>query len=337
MTTEPTDGPNILKILWEAIWNMLTGLLGMFGISPENVVWALGIAGVLFFVLASIQSARYQRFEPGVIRFVTGALGSGKSAYSARLIGKSLKAGRPVATNVKLVDDWPRRVSGRFLTLRLQPKKRREYERRIRRFYHYEEDIAQLINVRASCNVCRKDPRECEHRPREGRALLVIDEVDNEINNRNFMAENQREFLKKLRMARKRGFVVYFISQHAENVDKGARRIMLENERLVNWQQLVRIPFVGAPLLPFPIFSVSRYRNSESLHASVAQKDKRMGRQIFKINWTSNLYDTYQDYGEDDESLAQNAVLLPIPEGEHPTGGSPSGAVTGQLRANEGS
>lgn len=329
-----SESPNVLSILWDALWGFVTGTLGIVGIQPDQAIYALGVLGGVFVIYAAIQSARTVRTEPGVVRFVTGPLGSGKSAYASRLIGKALLAGKPVVSNVKLVDDWPDRVSRRFWSYRFRPTTRREHARKLRGYYLYVPEISDLIDVRAACHICKLDPLDCRHRPREGRALMVIDEVDNEINNREYMKDHQKEFLRKLRMARKRGFVVYLISQHAENVDKAARRIMLENVRLVNWQQLLRVPFVGAPLLPFPLFTASRYRNEEAMSAAMARKERRMGREFFRINWTSHLYDTFQDYSDETAGVVASAPLIPVIEGRVVPGSIAGGASVPSLASS---
>jgi len=309
------DGsPSIIQIVFESVWAALGMVLGMFFLTPFRALCILVSIGVWSLVWTWFNAATgRKRGEPGVIRYVTGPLGSGKSLYASRLIGRSLMRGRPVVSNVRLVDDWPRVLSGRFLAHRLNPRKRRAYEDRIVRYYHYEPEISRIIEMQL-------------HGKGEGRGLMVIDEVDNEINNRQWQKDGQQVFLRKLRMARKRGWVVYLLSQHMENTDKSARRIALENVRLVNWQQLVKVPLIGVPLLPFPVFLALTYRNADSLPAAIsgqgAGREKCTGRVIFRLGWYKNLYNTFQDFALDDAVLdgeiVDEALYLPLPAADRP-------------------
>lgn len=336
------DGPNVLEIVWGALWAVFWQLLGMFGISQGNIatvaVWVGIVVGGWFLVM---WWANRGGREPGRILYVTGPLGAGKSAYAVRLIYRSLCMARPVITNIRLNEDWPRIVSGSSYLMRLRPGRRRRFEEGLRRFYVYEPDIGKLIQAWAACLKCGGDPRTCGHRQVEGRALMVIDEVDNEINNREYQKERQKAFNVRLRMARKRGFVVYLISQHFDNTDRAARRIALEQIRMVNWQQYVRVPFVGWSFLPFPFFLALRYRNNESNPASI-RREKPTGRELFVLGRWKKLYNTHQDYGDPgflegtEHADTGEAYLLPAPAGGVGARGAPDAAAVGVPRVPGG-
>lgn len=301
---------NIVEIVGGILKNTAEMFLNLVGLSFTSFFELLIVFVIVSFVWNVWATKTGRKVESGTIRYVTGPLGSGKSLFAARTIARSLMRGRPVVTNVKLVAGWEHIISGRFLMHKLLRNDRFLYEENIRRYYHFEPDISKVVDVGLACADCGADPGFCEHRQREGRGLMVIDEVDNQINNRNWSDKDQQVFLRKLRMARKRGWNVYLISQHMENTDKGARRIALENVRLVNWHQLARIPLLGTPILPFPLFLALTYRNKESLPGSIAS-ERPTGRSLYRLSWHRKIYDTFQDYGFD--GLGDDSVVTTFP------------------------
>jgi len=141
---------------------------------------------------------------------------------------------------------------------------------------------------------------------------MIIDEAHNELNNREWEEKNQKTALRKLTLARKRGWEVYLISQHKDNTDAAARRIATVEIRLINWRQFTRVPLMGTPLLPFHLFLAQAFPANQP--ANVVSARKVMFRELFRVGWYANLYDTFEDFdgGVDDEDEA--SIWLPLRE-----------------------
>jgi len=237
-----------------------------------------------------------------LIYYVTGPLGSGKSTYGARKMGRGFLEGRVVATNVQLPDDWARIVARkiphyRFLRTEGRAKMIAELESR----YLYEPDVFKLVRTRIKGKG-------------EGRGIMVVDEAHNRLNNRNWKDADQIQFLSEITHARKRGWTLYLIAQHADNTDISARRVASAEIKLVNWRQLTRVPILGTPMIPFPLFLAMAY--PLNVDASVRSSRKPLWRELFLLGWTRHLFDTFQEF-LDDGVLPPGVAILPRSITEH--------------------
>lgn len=224
-----------------------------------------------------------------MIYYVTGPLGAGKSYYAVRKMAKALIDGRAVIGNVELAPDWAERVIGHHPLARFSGRRaRKEYALELRTRYLYEPSLEKLGHVRVRGRG-------------EGRALLVLDEAHNDLNNRDWQSSENKQFLRWLTLARKYGFLVYFISQHKLNTDAGARRIATLEVRLVNFKQVTRVPVAGTPLVPIPVFQARTYLNDEAIPEA---KKKALYRETFFLGWQRKLYGTHQlfELNDGDES-----------------------------------
>jgi hypothetical protein len=234
-----------------------------------------------------------------VIYYVTGPLGSGKSYYAARKTARALLEGRVVIGNLELNEGWEKVVAAHNPWCRFSRKRRAWYESDLLRRYAFEPSLEAMTRLRVRGRG-------------EGRALLVIDEAHNDLNNRDWMRQESREFLRWLTLARKKGFTVYVLSQHKDNTDAGARRIATAQIQLVNWRQVARIPILGVPLLPWPLFLAIARHNSEAYPTGVL-RERPLWREFFPLGWHRHIYGTHQLFGETD---ADDAVWLPLPPGQ---------------------
>lgn len=226
-----------------------------------------------------------------MIYYVTGPLGAGKSLYAVRKIAKALMEGKAVVTNVELRPDWAEVLAGHNPYARFNKNTRANYALELRTRFHYEHDLEKLTKVKIRGRG-------------ENRALLVLDEVHNDLNNRDFKEAKNNEFLRWLTLTRKYGYEVFLISQHKDNTDAAARRIATAEIQLINFKQITRVPVVGTPLLPIPVFRAICKLNDESMGSG-----KRLWREIFWLSWHRKLYGTHQLFGE--ELNDPEAIWLP--------------------------
>jgi len=234
-----------------------------------------------------------------VINYVTGTLGSGKSMYAARIAARALLSGRVVATNMRFVDGWEHMLMRRAffykLALRDRERKQKFWRDDVASRYAYVPEIWTLLGARL-------------HGKGEGRGVMILDEAHNEINNREWQAENQKESLRKLTLARKRGWHVYVISQHKDNTDAGVRRIATTEIKLINWRQVVKVPVIGQPLLPFHMFLAQTFMVNQN--SQVVSASKKVASEVFFRGWYAALYDTFEDF---DAGLGDDADALWLP------------------------
>jgi len=231
-----------------------------------------------------------------MISYVTGTLGSGKSTYGARKAGRALLEGRAVATNMRFVDGWQEVVARRFPSYRLaSAAKRQRLCEEIESRYLYEPDLSRLLATRL-------------HGHGEARGLMVVDESHNELNNRTWENEEQREALRRATLLRKRGWEALFLSQHKDNTDAAVRRIAAVEIRVINWRQLTRVPVLGTPLLPFPLFLALAYPTN--VPAGIKDAKRVMWRELYTLGWTRRLFDTFEDFGSIAEDV-EGALWLP--------------------------
>lgn len=235
-----------------------------------------------------------------MINYVTGPLGAGKSAYGTRKMARALLSGRVVATNTRFVDGWESKLLKHAGFYRMAGKKaRREYEREVRERYFYSADLQTLVNLRLRGHG-------------EGRGVRVIDEAHNAMNNRDYAANNQKIVLRKMTLSRKRGWDDYIIAQNKDNTDVALRRVASIEIRLIDWQQITKIPVLGVKLLPFHLFLAQGFLQNAA--ATVRRKESPLFREVFLLGWWASLYDTFEDYDVADED-DEPAVWLPLRAG----------------------
>jgi hypothetical protein len=229
------------------------------------------------------------------IQYVTGPLGSGKSFYAVRQIARALLSGKVVFGNVELVDGWSKIMARHNRYVRFSAKRRAEYELDLESRYLFVPEIERMTKVKI-------------HGLGEGRAVLVLDEAHNDLNNRDWQSTESKEFLRWLSLVRKKGANTYIISQHKDNTDAGARRIATTQIQVVNYKQITRVPVLDIALCPIPVFRAFCFLNNDAMPAGVA-KSKPLWRKWYFLNWTKNLYGTHQLFGEIDDD--PDAIWLP--------------------------
>ncbi len=229
------------------------------------------------------------------IQYLTGPLGSGKSFYAVRKIAQALLRGKVVFGNVELVENWPAIMAAHNRYVRFSKSRRRAYELELRTRYLFVPELEHLQRIKI-------------HGMGEGRALLVLDEAHNDLNNREWQSKESKEFLRWLSLARKKGCITYIISQHKDNTDAGARRIATTQIQVINYKQITRIPVMGVSLFPVPVFRAFCFLNNDAMPAGQGRA-KPLWKEFYALTWQRHLYGTHQLFGELDDD--PDAIWLP--------------------------
>lgn len=249
------------------------------------------------------------------ISYVTGILGAGKSMYGVRVGTKALLQGRVFASNMALghfergtfipFEGWELRLLKHSPYYRFASKAEKRYqEAEIRTRYFYERDFTKLLNLRLKGYG-------------EARGIRVFDESQDSFNNRDWKDEHQKLLLRRFARARKRGWVDFIISQYVKNTDVAVRRISGQEIRVINWRQHMRVPIVGTPLLPVPLFLAMGFPIEETSNPYVNRLGKARWREIYTMSYYRKLYDTFDDIEFEDELEDPDTTWLPFPVPHH--------------------
>lgn len=235
-----------------------------------------------------------------MIAYVTGPLGAGKTYYGCRKIADGLLKGKVVLTNVQLAENWEHTILSHAPHYRIAGKRRkREFRMEMRERYAYVPSIDEIVHARI-------------HGRGQERGIRVIDEAHNEINNREWAEHNQKQMLKVMALSRKRGWDDYIIAQHQNNTDAALRRIATVEIRMVDWQQVTKLPVFQTKLLPFHLFLAQAYPTN--IPANVKRAGTPLWKELFLLSWQRKLYNTFQDYEiENFRPEEFDGVILPVP------------------------
>lgn len=240
----------------------------------------------------------------------TGAPGSGKSYSAVKLIVDALEAGKCVATNVALADDWALQAAKGNPFRRLVPGRVKATARRWEARTLVSDDLDDLFRVRLEGRG-------------ESRGVMVLDEAHNWVNSRTWDTDETGQgrskgeaTMRRLKVVRfftqhrKLGWDVFLITQSAEAVDAQIRRLF---EYHVTLRNLRRFKVVGIPVMPFNFF-LALWGWNDAGGSIVKRQAFRLNRRI------ARLYDSLAlSHGLEDDELAP--ILLPRPKAAEPAGG----------------
>jgi adenosyl cobinamide kinase/adenosyl cobinamide phosphate guanylyltransferase len=231
------------------------------------------------------------------ITIVDGPLGSGKSYYAVRLLEEALWRGRPVSTNVELVEDWADIIARhRILVGPNREQRRQAHAQRMRSLYYYSDDVVDVLYA----DIEWPDGRAIK----ENDGLMVIDEAHSVLNNRLFAEEGRKELVDRIRQLRKRGWECDVITQHVESVDKHVRDAGTYRVELVNWKRRYW-------WFPFNLFLALRFFAGDK---TAGKGRKPMERSLYRMDvYIASLYNTMGLFGyERTPNTARRRVTLPL-------------------------
>jgi hypothetical protein len=204
----------------------------------------------------------------------TAPPGGGKSYTAVRALVEALLAGRCVAGNVQLVEDWPERIARRHWPFWVRRLRRRRFLAEARSRYHFTEDLGELFRLRLAGKG-------------EGRGLMVLDEAHNWMNARSWSASDRAEIVRFFSQHRKLGWDVELIAQQPEMIDKQVRALA---EYIAYGRNLNKAKWGGVRIFPVNLFLVV-----VTWHAS---ERVVVERKLFRlVKWIAALYDHEATFG----------------------------------------
>ncbi|MBT1071626.1 zonular occludens toxin domain-containing protein [Pelotalea chapellei] len=225
-----------------------------------------------------------------MIEIAQGTPGSGKSAVAVARAIMHLKKGGVVAANFSLVDGWADEVSKRNFLGKFSPSHRQKIASSLYpRFYRVNSVSAiRKIDPRKQAVHLYKDKGGYS----EGSGLLIIDECQLVFNSRKW--GKNMDWIEFFTQHRKLGWNVILIAHSIEMVDSQIRPLAEYASTFRNMQKL-KLPVVGLPMSPFPLFLViKRYAGLGAGASVVADRD------LFPLPlWAARLYDSLEVFSAD--------------------------------------
>lgn len=225
-----------------------------------------------------------------MIEVQQGTPGSGKSAVAVARAIAHMRKGGVVAANFSLVDGWADQISKRHPWAFFDDNFRYERASSLwQRFKKVESlDAIKAINPRAEAVGLYKDDGTYS----EGSGLLILDEAQLVFNSRKW--EKNFEWIEFFTQHRKLGWNVILIAHTIEMIDSQIRPLAEYESRFRNLQK-IKIPLIGLPFSPFPLFLVIKRYAGLGAGASVISS-----RDVFPLPlWAARLYDSLAVFNRD--------------------------------------
>lgn len=233
-----------------------------------------------------------------MIEILQGSLGSGKSAVATAMAMLHLKQGGVVACNFSLVEGWASEVANHSWLCKFLPDRAFEHATSLYGRFHRVNSLAAIKKLDPKRDAIGRHKVE-EGKYSEGAGLLILDECQLIFNSRKW--ERNMEWIQFFTQSRKLGWNVILIAHTIEMVDAQIRPLLEYESRFRNVQK-IKIPVVGLPLSPFPLFiKIRRYAGLGAGASVVCDRD------LFPLPlWAARLYDSLEvfsaeGWGHDDE------------------------------------
>lgn len=201
-----------------------------------------------------------------------------------------MRKGGVVAANFSLVDGWADQIAKRHPWSFFDDNYRYEKAACLwQRFKKVESlDAIKAIDPRKEAVGLYKDDGKYS----EGNGLLILDEAQLVFNSRKW--EKNFEWIEFFTQHRKLGWNVILIAHTIEMIDSQIRPLAEYESRFRNLQK-VKIPLIGLPFSPFPLFLVIKRYAGLGAGASVISS-----RDVFPLPlWAARLYDSLAVFNRD--------------------------------------
>jgi hypothetical protein len=218
-----------------------------------------------------------------VIEICQGTPGSGKSASAVARAIVHLRKGGLVAANFSLVDGWADTIARKDIRSLFSDNFRFKKASALwERFYRVNSLAAiRELNPREQAVGAYRDKGKYQ----EGQGLLILDEAQLVFNSRKW--DKNFEWIEFFTQHRKLGWHVLLIAHHIEMIDSQIRPLAEYESRFRNMQKL-KVPLIGMPMSPVPLFLVIRRYAGLGAGASVIAD-----RQLYPLPlWAARLYDS---------------------------------------------
>jgi hypothetical protein len=246
-----------------------------------------------------------------MIEVQQGTPGSGKSAVAVARAVKHMKFGGVVAANFSLVDGWSDVVAGQSLFNRYNEARRFKASSCLHKRFMRVDSLAAIKAI---------DPKKLavgshvskDGKYMEGQGLLILDEAQLIFNSRGW--EKNMGWIEFFTQHRKLGWNVILIAHDIQMIDSQIRPLCEYESRFRNLQK-VKVPIIGIPMSPFPMFLViRRYAGISAGAGQIYDRD------VFPLPlWAAKLYDSClvfraEDWGQRDTlpALCGKGPALPL-------------------------
>lgn len=245
-----------------------------------------------------------------MITLQQGTPGSGKSAVAVARSIAHLREGGVVAANFSLVDGWADVVSRQNIVNKFSPVRRYKSAASLhRRFFRVDTlDAILKIDPKTLSVGQHSQKLNSDGSPafQEGQGLLILDEAQLIFNSRQW--DKNSGWIHFFTQHRKLGWNVILIAHDIEMLDRQIRPLVEYNASFRNMQK-VKIPFLGIPMAPFPMFLViTRYAGLGAGASQVAFRN------MYPLPlWAAQLYDSCYLFGTNKESSIVPVLCGPPP------------------------
>lgn len=224
-----------------------------------------------------------------MVEIQQGSPGSGKSAAAVARAIMHLRRGGVVAANFSLIDGWSDAIASKYVFSHIPFGIGDEYRYKKSSSLHKRYFRVDTIEAIRSINPreLSVDLYEDKGSYSEGNGLLILDEAQLILNSR--VWQDNLKWIEFFTQHRKLGWDVVLIAHSQEMIDKQIRPLAEYESRFRNLQK-IKVPLLGLPLSPIPLFLVIRRYAGLGAGSSVVAD-----RALYPLPlWAARLYDSLE-------------------------------------------